>query len=100
MKRAKKRIAVIGGGITGLVTAYRIKQQIIKENLPFELIVLESSLKVGGKIQTIKVGENYFDLGAESIDIRYPEAMELINELGLSDQLVYSKGNKPDIFFL
>ncbi|MER2131191.1 MAG: protoporphyrinogen oxidase [Carnobacterium inhibens] len=99
MKRAKKRIAVIGGGITGLVTAYRIKQQIIKENLPFELIVLESSLKVGGKIQTIKVGENYFDLGAESIDIRYPEAMELINELGLSDQLVYSKGNKPDIFF-
>lgn len=99
MKRAKKRIAVIGGGITGLVTAYRIKQQIIKEDLPFELILLESGLKTGGKIYTIKSGDKYFDLGAESIDIRYPEAMELIEELGLTDQLIYSEGNKPDIFF-
>lgn len=47
----------------------------------------------------MKVGENYFDLGAESIDIRYPEAMDLIKELGLMDQVVYSEGNKPDIFF-
>lgn len=99
MERAKKRIAVVGGGITGLVTAYRIKQQIVKEQLPFELILLESSLKVGGKIVTIKAGEHYFDLGAESIDIRYPEAMALIKELGLDDQLVYNEGNKPDIFF-
>ncbi|MER2173569.1 MAG: protoporphyrinogen oxidase [Carnobacterium sp.] len=99
MERAKKRIAVIGGGITGLVTAYRIKQQIVNEQLPFELILLESALKVGGKIYTMKSGDNYFDLGAESIDIRYPEAMDLIKELGLMDQLVYSEGNKPDIFF-
>ncbi|WP_035053750.1 protoporphyrinogen oxidase [Carnobacterium pleistocenium] len=99
MKRAKKRIAVIGGGITGLVTAYRIKQQIIEEKLPFELILLESSIKLGGKIYTIKSGDNYFDLGAESIDIRYPEAMDLMKELGLMDQLIYSEGNKPDIFF-
>lgn len=99
MKRAKKRIAVIGGGITGLVTAYRIKQQIIEEKLPFELILLESSIKLGGKIYTIKSGDNYFDLGAESIDIRYPEAMDLMKELGLVDQLIYSEGNKPDIFF-
>jgi len=99
MQRAKKRIAVIGGGITGLVTAYRIRQQIIEEQLPFELILIESALKLGGKICTIKVGDNYFDLGAESIDIRYPEAIDLIKELGLMDQLIYSEGNKPDIFF-
>lgn len=61
--------------------------------------MLESSLKIGGKIYTMKVEDNYFDLGAESIDIRYPEAMELIEELGLADQLIYSEGNKPDIFF-
>lgn len=38
MERAKKRIAIIGGGITGLTAAYRIEQEIQKYNLPFELI--------------------------------------------------------------
>jgi len=87
MKRAKKRIAIIGGGITGLTTAYRVKKIIEKENLPFELIILEGSLKVGGKIYTMKTKTRSIDLGAESIDTRYPEALELIKELGLDDQL-------------
>ena len=99
MERAKKRIVVIGGGITGLTVAYRVKQKLEKENLPFELILLEGSLKIGGKIYTMKVDDYYIDLGAESIDTRYPEALKLIEELGLEDQLIYSEGNKPDIFF-
>ncbi|MGB3161446.1 protoporphyrinogen oxidase [Carnobacterium sp.] len=99
MKRAKKRIAIIGGGITGLTAAYRIKQKIEKENLPFELILLEGSLRVGGKIYTMKNKNRSIDLGAESIDTRYPEALELIKELGLEDRLIYSEGNKPDVFF-
>lgn len=99
MERAKKRIAVVGGGITGLTTAYRIKEKLEKENLPFELIVLEGSLRIGGKIYTMKIEDRYVDLGAESIDIRYPEALDLIRELQLKDQLVYNEGGKPDIFF-
>lgn len=99
MERAKKRIAIIGGGITGLTTAYRVKQKLEKENLPFELILLEGSLKIGGKIYTINADERYLDMGAESIDVRYPEALALIKELGLENQLIYSEGNKPDIFF-
>lgn len=99
MKRAKKRIAIIGGGITGLTTAYRVKQRIEKENLPFELILLEGSLRVGGKIYTLKTKTRSIDLGAESIDTRHPEAMDLIKELKLEDQLIFSEGNKPDVFF-
>lgn len=99
MERAKKRIAVIGAGITGLTTAYRIKQQIESENLPFELIIFESALRVGGKIYTMKVENQYLDLGAQSIDTRLPEALDLAKELGLEDQLVYSEGNKQDLFY-
>lgn len=99
MKRSKKRIAVIGGGITGLTTAYRIKKIIEAENLPFELIVLEAGLRAGGMIYTASNEGQIFELGAASIDIRYPEGIQLIKELGMEDQLVYSKGNKPDIFF-
>lgn len=99
MERAKKRIAVIGGGITGLTTAYRVKQKIEAENLPFELIILESALRVGGKVYSMKVEDQYFDLGAESIDTRYPEAMDLIKELELEDQLIYNEGEKQDLFY-
>lgn len=99
MERAKKRIAIIGGGITGLTAAYRINEQIKREKLPFELILLEGSSRVGGKIHTIQLGNRFIDVGAESIDVRFSGAYSLIKELSLTNQLVYSSGNKPDVYF-
>ena len=99
MKRSKKRIAVIGGGITGLTAAYRIKKIIETESLPFELIVLEAGLRAGGMVYTASNQGQMAELGATSIDTRYSEGVQLVKELGMEDQLVYSKGNKPDIFF-
>lgn len=98
MNRSKKRIAVIGTGITGLTTAFRLKKTIEKYSLPFELLVLESSIRSGGKIHTMKMGEDYVDLGAESIDVGSGEAMDLINELGLTEQIRYSQNGKQDIY--
>ncbi|WP_277630206.1 protoporphyrinogen oxidase [Atopococcus tabaci] len=99
MKRTKKRIAVIGSGITGLTTAYRIKQMIAEQGLPFELIVLESTIQTGGKIYSMKIGDNYFDLGPQSIDTRATDAIDLINDLSLQDHMVYSVNGKEDIYF-
>ncbi|MCC5889054.1 MAG: protoporphyrinogen oxidase [Alkalibacterium sp.] len=98
MEKTNKRIAVIGSGITGLTTAYQLKKHIIEENLPYEVVVLESSIRSGGKLYTMKFGEQYIDLGAESIDTRQTEAMQLIEELDLTDQLQYSKNGKQDVY--
>ncbi|WP_208558809.1 protoporphyrinogen oxidase [Marinilactibacillus kalidii] len=98
MNRSKKRIAVIGTGITGLTTAFRLKKLIEENNLPFELIVLESSIRSGGKIHTMKMGEDYVDLGAESIDVRSGDALKLIEELGLQEEVSFSQNGKPDIY--
>lgn len=98
MDKIKKRIAIIGSGITGLTTAYRLKQQVEKENLPVEIVVLESSIRSGGKLYTMKFGEEYIDLGAESIDTRLPDAMSLIEELNLEDDLELSQNGKQDVF--
>ncbi|GAA0367542.1 protoporphyrinogen oxidase [Alkalibacterium iburiense] len=95
---AKKRIAIIGSGITGLAIAYRLQQVIDKESLPYEVVIIESSIRSGGKIFTMKFGDQYIDLGAESIDTRLPEALDLIHELGIQDELQFSKNGKQDIF--
>lgn len=98
MDKNKKRIAIIGSGVTGLTIAYRLKQQVEKEELPVEIIVLESSIRAGGKLFTMKFGEEFIDLGAESIDTRLPEAMALIEELGLNDEVELSHNDKQDVY--
>lgn len=100
MDGSKKRIVVIGSGITGLTAAYRIKKRMEKEKLPFELFVLEGSVRSGGNILTTEMDGLYFDVGAESIEARVTgeRTKEFIDELGLSDQIEYSVNGKPDIF--
>lgn len=98
MEKANKRIAIIGSGITGLTTAYDLKKRINEEDLPYEVVILESSIRSGGKLYTMKFGEQYIDLGAESIDTRQTEALELIKELGMSKELQYSQNGKQDIY--
>lgn len=100
MDRSKKRIAIIGSGITGLATAYRLKQIIDKEQLSIELMVLEATPRSGGSVFSMKMGEYYVDLGAESIDNRVGGgiAKAFIEEIGLAEKIEYSQNGKPDIF--
>ena len=54
----KKRIAIIGAGPAGLTAAYQLTKS---DNL--EVIVYESSNSVGGMAKTIKVWDQYVDIG-------------------------------------
>jgi len=78
------RIVVVGGGIAGLVAAYRAAQ------LGAEVVVVEQSPAVGGKLRRAPLpsgGE--VDAGAEAFAVRDPQtgepspAFELARELGL-----------------
>lgn len=63
------------------------------------MILLEGSSRVGGKIRSLQIENRFIDVGAESIDVRFSEALSLITELGLKNQLIYSSGDKPDVYF-
>ncbi|TFG76470.1 MAG: FAD-dependent oxidoreductase, partial [Thermodesulfobacteriales bacterium] len=49
-----KKIAVIGGGITGLSAAHRLTELQNEKNLDIEVILIEKSNKLGGAVTTIK----------------------------------------------
>ncbi len=77
-------VAVIGGGITGLMCARRLSQQGVNVAL-FEL----SSI-LGGQIRSGRVAERDIDLGAEAIHLSAPGMSALISEVGLSERLIKS----------
>jgi oxygen-dependent protoporphyrinogen oxidase len=72
-----KHVVVVGGGVSGLVTAYRLRQ------LGVRVTVLEQSDRLGGKLRTVDLDGVPTDVGAEAFVLRDPAAAELVAELGL-----------------
>ncbi len=80
-------VVVVGGGISGLATAYRLART-PANGISVDVTVLEESPRLGGKLASVEVGGLQLEAGADSFVTRKPQAVELCTELGLSDELV------------
>jgi oxygen-dependent protoporphyrinogen oxidase len=78
------RLVVVGGGITGLAAAYEWRRRRPDD----EIVVLEAADRVGGKLHRIELAGHWYDTGPEALLARVPEAVRLVEDLGLGDQLV------------
>ena len=77
-----RRVAVVGGGISGLSTAHAL----IDAGVPVSLF--ESSPVLGGKIATTTVDDLVLPTAPDAFLARQPEMVELATELGLEDELI------------
>ncbi|HTT64732.1 MAG TPA: protoporphyrinogen oxidase, partial [Bryobacteraceae bacterium] len=77
-------VAIIGGGISGLSTAYYLAQADIPSTL------LEARPRLGGVIQSEHVDGCVIEGGPDSFLSIKPAAMELIRELGLAGEVIGS----------
>ncbi|MGN4425879.1 protoporphyrinogen oxidase [Bacillus cereus group sp. MYBK30-1] len=84
----RKKVVIVGGGITGLSTAYYLQKEIREKNLPFDTLLIEASGKLGGKIQTVRKDGFTIERGPDSFLARKESAARLVKELGLGDGLV------------
>lgn len=80
----QRTVAVVGGGITGLAAAYRLKELDPQLNV----VLLEASSRVGGVIDTLRRDEFLIERGADSFLVDPPWALRLCERLGLADQLI------------
>jgi len=75
---------VIGGGIAGLTTAYRLSTA----RPAIDVTLLEAGPRLGGKIKTTPFAGVPIDEGADAFLTRVPWAIELCRELGLDDSFI------------
>lgn len=80
-----KRIAVVGGGISGLAAAWELRK---RAGPSLEVHLFESSPRLGGVIETDRRSGLVIEGGPDSFVTRKPEAIGLARELGLGDALI------------
>lgn len=78
----KRRVAIIGGGITGLAAAVKLE----KANLDYE--ILEASHRLGGKIKTERIKNFVIETGPDSFLARKESMSRLAHDVGLGDELI------------
>lgn len=84
-----KKIAVIGGGLSGLTTAFYLKQ----DSPQVQLTLFESSERLGGVIHTehlaTEQGDTFtLDHGADMFATEPPAALQLCRDLGVENELL------------
>jgi protoporphyrinogen/coproporphyrinogen III oxidase len=80
--RNRKAVAVIGGGVTGLAAAYRLR------TLGFDPTLFEAAPQVGGVARTERRDGFLAEAGPNSLTTPKPAVAALLTELGLGDRLI------------
>ena len=80
-------VAIIGGGITGLTAAFRLKQK----GIP--VTVYEASDRVGGVIQSVRKDGYLAEFGPNTCLETSPKIAALIRDLGIEDRKRYTDPN-------
>ena len=91
----RRTFGVIGGGISGLAAAYRIRAAV---GVDADIVVFDPADRLGGVLRTEHLGGRSFDIGAEAFVSRRPEVPALLAELGLSDRQITPTGVRTTLF--
>jgi oxygen-dependent protoporphyrinogen oxidase len=94
-----KRVAIIGGGISGLSAAYTIEEK-RRSGTPIEYVLFESSPRLGGVLVTDRVDGCLVEAGPDSFLTEKPWAADLCGRIGLGDQLIGSNDSKRKTYIV
>ena len=85
-----KKVAVVGGGISGLATAYEIDKRLRASGRHYELRLFEAEARVGGKIGAARRDGFLCEAGPNGFLDSKPSTLNLCRELGIENQLLRS----------
>jgi oxygen-dependent protoporphyrinogen oxidase len=88
-----KKAIVVGGGISGLATAYLLRKKARAAKVELEVTLLEQESRIGGKIWSIKDEGYLCEWGPNGFLDSKPQTLELCRDLGAAPQLLRSNDN-------
>jgi oxygen-dependent protoporphyrinogen oxidase len=94
-----RRVVIVGGGITGLTTAYRLlRARRDAGGVPFAVTLLEARSRLGGNIVTERQDGCVLDGGPDAFVAARPEARDLCFDLGLGDRLMDTTAKNRKVY--
>jgi oxygen-dependent protoporphyrinogen oxidase len=90
----KEKIVILGAGISGLAIAYWLDKN------RFEITILEANSFPGGSMQTERKDGFLVDYGPNSGLETTPLIRKIVDEIGLSDEMVYANKTADKRFIL
>ncbi|MDQ6596486.1 protoporphyrinogen oxidase [Bacillus salipaludis] len=90
----KQKVAIIGGGIAGLAAAFYLQKTIRENQMPIEVMLIEASHRLGGKMQTVMRDGFTIERGPDSFLARKTSIIRLAKEVGMDHQLVPNSTGK------
>jgi len=88
-----RHVVVIGAGIAGLTAAHEHRRRHPND----QVTVLEATDRAGGKLRTIPFAGHNLDVGADMVLTVVPEALDLIEAVGLSADIVHPSTTSASI---
>jgi len=93
------RVAIVGGGISGLAAAFELEQR-RRAGADVEYTLYESSPRLGGVLRTDHIDGCVVEAGPDSFITEKPWAADLCRALGLGDQLIGSNDSGRKTYIL
>jgi oxygen-dependent protoporphyrinogen oxidase len=93
-------VAIVGGGISGLATAYFLQEGARRSGQTVGCTLMESEQRLGGRIVTEKVEGCVIEVGPDSFLTVKPQAVDLCERLGLSDLLIERNPASSRVYIL
>ncbi|RJE89797.1 protoporphyrinogen oxidase [Paenibacillus sp. 1011MAR3C5] len=81
------RIVIIGGGISGLSSAFYLQREAERQGRELHLTIVDEAPVLGGKINTLQRDGFVIEKGPDSFLARKQAIIDLAKELGLEDEL-------------
>jgi len=88
-----KKVIIVGGGISGLATAWLLRDKAQRAGVELDITLLEKEQQAGGKIKSIKADGYTCEWGPNGFLDSKPQTLDLCRSIGVESRLHRSNDN-------
>lgn len=93
----RRKVVIVGGGITGLTTAHYLQQKAKAQNEQLDIVLIEASLRLGGKIHTVRKNGFIIERGPESFFDTDSSVRSLARDLNIEHEMIQNNDGRTFI---